>query len=414
MLYHAYELTHAAMGPFRAAAQLGKEAMSNPMNPAASWYGSRATAAAFDMFINATRRYGKPEFGIDTVEVEGTPCGIEEEVVVSLPFCDLKHFKRVSRKAAGRNDPKVMIIAPLSGHYATLLRGTVRAMLPEHDVYITDWKDARDVALSHGPFDLDDYTDYLISFCEYLGRDGTRPAVMAVCQPGVPAMVAASLMAENENPARPASVTLMGSPIDTARNPQEPNKLATERPLSWFETNVISSVPWPNLGFLRRVYPGFLQLSGFMSMNLDRHMDAHTQQFGHLIRGDGDSAQAHREFYDEYLAVMDMAAEYYLQTIDRVFQRRLLAEGQYRYRDHLIDPSFITDIAFMTVEGERDDITGLKQTEAAHDLLTGLKKSQRAHFVCPKVGHYGVFNGSRWRDIIQPKVRDFIRKHRTA
>ena len=413
MLYHAYELTHAAMGPFRTAARMGKEAVSNPMNPTASWYSSRATAAAFDMFINATRRYGKPEFGIDTVEVDGKSCGVEERVVLSLPFCDLKQFRRTSRAARARQDQPVLIVAPLSGHYATLLRGTVRAMLPEHDVYITDWKDARDVSLSHGQWDLDDYTDYLVTFCEHLtDACGERPAVMAVCQPGIPMMVAAALMSEAENPARPASVTLMGSPIDTSRNPQQPNTLATTRPLSWFENNVVSTVPWPNVGFLRRVYPGFMQLSGFMSMNFDRHLESHTRQFGHLVRGDGDSAQAHREFYDEYLAVMDMTAEYYLQTIDRVFQRRLLAIGEYRYRDHLIDPSYVTDIAFQTIEGERDDITGLKQTEAAHDLLTGLKKSKKAHFVCPKVGHYGVFNGSRFREIIQPKVRDFIAKHR--
>lgn len=412
MLYHAYEMTHAAMGPARTAARIGREMMTSPFNPTASWYGSRASAAAFDMFIDATRRYGKPEWGIDQVEVDGKPSKITPETVLSLPFCNLVRFNRGGTHVQKRNDAKVLIVAPMSGHYATLLRGTVKAMLPEHDVYITDWIDARDVPASLGSFDLDDYADYLMEFCRFLAQDGERAAVMAVCQPGVPMMVAASLMAEDKDPARPASVTLMGSPIDTARSPKQPNELATSRPLSWFKNNVIVTVPWPNMGFMRRVYPGFLQLSGFMSMNMDRHVDAHTRQFGHLIRGDGDSAAAHRDFYDEYLAVMDLTSEFYLSTIERVFQRRLLAIGEYDYRDRRVDPSKVTDIAFMTIEGEKDDITGLQQTEAAHDLLTKLPKSKRKHFVVPKVGHYGVFNGSRWRTLIQPKVRDFIAKHR--
>lgn len=411
MLYHAYEFTHAALAPARAAARVGKEVMSNPLNPTASWYGTRATAAAFDMFIDATRRYGKPDWDLPPIKVDGKACKLSIEPVLSLPFCNLLHFRKTSKHAAGLDQPKVLIIAPLSGHYATLLRGTVTSMLPEHDVYITDWTDARDVPLARGGFDLDDYTDYLIEFCRYLAQDGTRPSVMAVCQPGVPMMVAASLMAEDKDPARPSSVTLMGSPIDTARSPKQPNELATSRPLSWFKSNVIKTVPWPNVGFMRQVYPGFLQLSGFMSMNIDRHVDAHTRQFGHLIRGDGESSDAHRKFYDEYLAVMDLTAEFYLQTIDRVFQKRLLAVGAYHYRDRLVDPSAVTDIAFFTVEGERDDITGLKQTEAAHDLLTKLPKAKKQHFVAPKVGHYGVFNGSRWRELIQPKVQTFIAKH---
>ena len=298
----------------------------------------------------------------------------------------------------------------------TLLRGTVKAMMPEHEVFITDWRDARDVPVVEGRFDLDDYTDYLIDFIRHIaGEYGQRPAVMAVCQPGVPMLAAASLMAMENDPARPSSMTLMGSPIDTSRNPKQPNDLATSRPLSWFENNVVVTVPWPNPGFLRRVYPGFLQLSGFMTMNLDRHLDAHTRQFGHLIRGDGDSAAQHRKFYDEYLAVLDLTAEFYLQTIDRVFQQRQLATGTYRYRDEtLIEPAAIKDIALFTIEGEKDDITGLNQTEAAHDLASSLPKKKRDHFVVPKVGHYGVFNGSRFREITQPKIRDFIRAHMTA
>lgn len=412
MLYHAYELTHAAMGPARAAARVSKEIISNPLNPAASWYGSRATAAAIDMFIDATRRYSKPEWNLKPLIIDGKDVEVTPTPVLALPFCDLVHFKRSGPAMKGRKDPKVLIIAPMSGHYATLLRGTVQQMIVDHDVYITDWVDARNVPVTAGAFDLDDYVDYLIEFCKHLGEDGERPAVMAVCQPGVPMMVAATLMAERDDPFRPASVTLMGSPIDTSRSPKKPNELATSRPLSWFRNNVIVTVPWPNSGFLRRVYPGFLQLSGFMSMNLDRHMDAHAKQFGHLIKGDGDSAEAHRKFYDEYLAVMDLTAEFYLQTIERVFQKRLLAKGKYKYRDHLVDPSQVRDIAFFTIEGEKDDITGLKQTEAAHDLLTKLPKSKKKHFVAPSVGHYGVFNGSRWRSNIQPKVQEFIAKHR--
>ena len=307
----------------------------------------------------------------------------------------------------------MLIVAPMSGHYATLLRGTVRQMLPDHDVYVTDWVDARDVPLSQGRFDLDDYTDYVMEQCRYIAKvTGERPAVLAVCQPGVPVLVAASLMAEDGDPARPASVTLMGSPIDVTKNPKQPNELATGRPLSWFENNVIVTVPFPNKGYMRRVYPGFLQLSGFMSMNMDRHVDAHVKQFRNLIKGDGDSAEQHRTFYDEYNAVMDMTAEFYLQTIERVFQKGLLATGEYMYRDRLVAPSAITDIALMTIEGEMDDITGLGQTEAAHTLATNLPDDKRAHYVQAKVGHYGVFNGSRWRQFIQPKGAEFMQAQR--
>jgi poly(3-hydroxybutyrate) depolymerase len=290
----------------------------------------------------------------------------------------------------------------------------VRDMLPDHDVYITDWEDAREVPVGLGAFDLDDYTDYLIAMIEHLSRGGERIAVMAVCQPGIPAMAAASLMAMDDNPHRPASLVLMGSPIDTARNPKQPNDLARRRPLNWFENNVVVRVPWPNAGFMRRVYPGFLQLSGFLAMNIDRHVDAHMNQFKNLVRGDGDSAEQHRGFYNEYLAVMDLTAEFYLHTIDRVFQRRLMANGAYHYRDRPIEPHAIADIGLMTVEGERDDITGLGQTEAAHDLVPALASERRRHYVADGVGHYGVFNGSRWRRDIRPQVRDFIRTQRRA
>jgi poly(3-hydroxybutyrate) depolymerase len=413
MLYHAYEMTHAAISPMRAAAQVGRGVIRNPLNPMAITFGSRAVSAALEMFIDATRRYGKPEFEIDQILVDGAVTPVAEEVVWSAPFCNLLHFRRDSEAAARRDDPRVLVVAPMSGHYATLLRGTVRDMLPNHDVYITDWADAREVPVGLGDFDLDDYTDYLVSMIEHLSDRG-RIAVMAVCQPGIPAMAAASLMAMDGNPLRPASLVLMGSPIDTARNPKQPNELARKRSLAWFENNVIVRVPWPNRGFMRRVYPGFLQLSSFLAMNIDRHVDAHVSQFQNLVRGDGDSSEQHRAFYDEYLAVMDLTAEFYLQTIDRVFQKRLLAQDAYRYRDRLIEPKSISDIALMTVEGERDDITGLGQTQAAHDLVPALAPERRRHHVARGVGHYGVFNGSRWRTGIEPEVRDFIRAQRPA
>ena len=411
MLYHAYEMTHAAISPMRHAARVSHEMLTNPLNPFSESYHARTSAAMFELFISATRRYGKPDWNVDSTVVDGVDTPVTIEEAYGLPFCNLLHFRREGPHLAHRNDPKVLIIAPMSGHYATLLRGTVTAMLPEHEVYVTDWIDARDVPLIDGYFDLEEDTEYLVEFCQFLGQDGTRPAVMAVCQPGVPMMVAATLMAMEEDPVRPSSVTLMGSPIDTASNPKKPNDLAMEHPLSWFERNVVVTVPWPHKGFLRRVYPGFLQLSGFMAMNLDRHADAHLQHFRNLVRGDGDSAAAHRGFYDEYMAVMDLTAEFYLQTIDRVFQKRLLATGKYRHRGLRIEPSAITDIALLTIEGEKDDITGLGQTEAAHRLVTRLPDALRAHHTQPRVGHYGVFNGSRWRSEIQPRIRDFIRQH---
>jgi poly(3-hydroxybutyrate) depolymerase len=414
MLYHAYEMTHAAISPMRHAARMGQEVIRNPLNPVSDSYGWRAMSAALEMFINATRRYGKPEWEIEATEIDGVEVPVVIEEVRAKPFCRLLRFRRAGPLAAERNDPKVLMIAPMSGHYATLLRGTVAAMLPEHDVYITEWVDARDVPVGYGGFDLDDYTDYVIEFCELLAGGGERPAMMAVCQPGIPAVVAAALMAQGSNPRRPSSLVLMGSPIDTACNPKRPNEIATRRSLAWFERNVIVHVPWPNRGFMRRVYPGFLQLSGFMSMNIDRHVDAHVRQFENLVRGDGDSAEAHRRFYDEYLAVMDLTAEFYLQTIERVFQKRLLARGAYRYRDMLVDPAAIRDIPLLTIEGEKDDITGLGQTEAAHALVPNLAAADKQHFIARDVGHYGVFNGSRWRTMIQPQVRDFVRAHRQS
>jgi len=409
MLYHAYEWTHAAITPWRQFAKMGADALRDPRNPWADSYGARTTAAAFEMFDNATSRYGRPEFGIDLIEVEGKTWAIREEILCDKPFGRLKRFRRFGDGVVEGKDPKVLLIAPMSGHFATLLRGTVRAMIPGHDVYVTDWRDARNVPLVEGKFDLEDYVHYLIEFLQELGPD---THVMAVCQPGVPALAATALMAEDNDPCRPASLTLTGSPIDTRVSPTEPTKLADKRSLAWFESNMIALVPMPHAGAMRRVYPGFLQLTGFMSMNMDRHMTAAFSQFENLVTGDDEAEAAHRKFYDEYLAVMDLTAEFYLQTIDVVFQRQLLAKGAMTVRDRKVNPSLITDVPLMTIEGGKDDITGAGQTHAAHALCDGLPDSMKLEYTNPDVGHYGQFNGRRWRNIIQPKVADFIQGSR--
>lgn len=408
MLYQLYEMNHAAISPFRAAAQVTQALLRNPMNPAAYTLPGRATAAAADVFEGVTRRYGKPEFGIEEVIVDGQPVPISEQIVFRKPFGQLRYFKK-DRSALGAklvDTPRVLIVAPLSGHYATLLRGTVRAMLPEHDVFITDWRDARQVPVSEGSFDLQDYTDYIMDFLHVLGPN---THVMAVCQPGPAVLAATALMSEDNDPCTPATLTIMGSPIDPRKSPTVPNELATSRPLDWFKNHVIMSVPLPHPGFTRRVYPGFLQLTGFMTMNLDRHIDAHRRLFDSLIKGDGDSAAGHRKFYDEYLSVLDLTAEFYLQTIDVVFQKFDLPNGTMTHRGRLVDTSKITKTALFTVEGENDDISGIGQTQAAHDICTGIPESRQADYVQADVGHYGVFNGNRFRSEIQPRIRDFIR-----
>ncbi len=415
MLYQFYELSHAAVAPWRQAAVASRDMLRNPANPFSNTIPARATAAAFEMFANATKRYAKPEFGLDQTIVDGVETTVFEQVVWDKPFCNLLHFKRDGEHVARRNDPPVLVVAPLSGHFSTLLRGTVAALLPNHEVYITDWVDARNVPIAAGAFGLDDYIVYLIEMLQFLHKEtGERPATLGVCQPGVPLFCATSLMAEDNDPARPSSVTLMGSPIDTRISPTEPNRLATTRPLSWFRDNVISTVPWPHPGFMRRVYPGFLQLSGFMAMNMDRHMDAHIKHFRNLIRGDGDNAAMHRKFYDEYLAVMDLSADYYLETVERVFQTHELPKGEMFVDGRKVRPDVIKDIALLTVEGAKDDITGLGQTEAAHRLASKLPQKLHEHIVHPDVGHYGVFNGSRWRKDICPKVAAFIEKNRAS
>ena len=404
-LYWLYEASHAALQPARAFADVTKLYFKNPLNPLAHTTYGKTMAAAAELFERSTRRYSKPQWGIESVLIGGERAPIHVATVWERPFCRLLHFERMFCHMPRRPQPKLLIVAPLSGHYATLLRGTVEAFLPNHDVYITDWVDARMVPLSAGRFDLDDYIDYVISMLHFLGGD---THVVAVCQPSVPVLAATALMESDNDHYAPRSITLMGGPIDTRSNPTGVNKLAEQRGVDWFRRNVITKVPFPNPGVMRDVYPGFLQLHGFVSMNLDRHVDAHSNLFVHLVKGDGDSAQKHREFYDEYLAVMDLTAEYYLQTVDTVFVRHALPKGQMTHRGRPVDPSQIRNCALLTVEGEHDDISGVGQTEAAHKLCVNIPPERKMHYLQPGVGHYGVFNGSRFRSEVAPRIADFI------
>ena len=406
MFYQMYELNHAAIQPFRAYADAVKLFYSNPLNPFSHTPWGRSVAAWAELFERTTRRYGKPSFGLSATTVDFQPVPVVEKITWSRPFCNLIHFERALPAARSKKDPKLLIVAPMSGHYATLLRGTVEAMLPHAEVYITDWIDARMVPVSEGRFDLDDYIDYIIDMLHALGPD---THVIGVCQPSVPVLAAVALMEARGDRLAPSTMTLMGGPIDTRRNPTAVNQLAEEKGMDWFRDNVIMTVPWPEPGFGRSVYPGFLQLSGFMSMNLDRHIIAHKDFFMHLVKHDGDSAEKHRDFYDEYLAVMDLTAEFYLQTVDTVFVRQDLPKGTMKHRgSEAVDPSAIRNVALFTVEGENDDISGLGQTQAAHDLCVNIPAEMKAHYMQPSVGHYGVFNGSRFRAEIAPRIVDFI------
>jgi poly(3-hydroxybutyrate) depolymerase len=385
------------------AAEATAMSFRSPFNPLSYTPFGRKMAAMSEVFERTTRRYGKPEFGITSVETEHGTVAITEEVVWQKPFCRLLHFARGPSSEGPL--PKLLIVAPLSGHYATLLRGTAEAMLQKQDVYITDWANARLVPLADGSFDLDDYIDYVIEMIHQL--DG-ECHVMAVCQPAVPVLAATALMEADGDPKAPRSIVLMGGPIDTRRNPTAVNNVAQQRGIEWFRRHVISWVPFPHPGMMRPVYPGFLQLSGFVGMNFDRHVTAHQDYFRHLVDGDGDSAEKHRDFYDEYLAVMDLTAEFYLQTVDTVFVRQALPKGEMMHRGRPVDSSKIRRVALMTVEGERDDISGVGQTQAAHDLCVNLPPEKKLHHLQLKVGHYGVFNGSRFKNEIVPRISDFI------
>jgi len=414
MLYSFVEMNRAALTPMRMVAKASRTALRSPLNPLGQTVLGKSIAAAADVFESTTRYYGKPDWMIETTRINGVAVGVTPQRAWADTWCQMTHFKRdeAALNAAlpdgERTQPKLLIVAPLSGHYATLLRGTVEAFLPTHEVYITEWTDARKVAIWQGRFDLDDYIDYIRTMLTALGGGAN---VLAVCQPGPPVLAAIAMMAEDRDPCLPATMTFMGSPIDARQSPTVPNKLAEERPHSWFENRMIYTVPAPYPGMLRRVYPGFVQLASFMHMNWDNHVDAHWKFFNHLVEGDGDSAERHSDFYDEYLSVLDLTEEFYLQTVKRVFQEHHLALGKFYHRGRLVKPEAIRTVALMTVEGEKDDISGIGQTQAAHDLCRNIPANMQADYVQPGVGHYGVFNGSRFRKEIVPRVCAFIDTH---
>lgn len=408
MLYHLYDMQHAAMRPMRFWAEAAQQTFQSPMVPLAYTKLGRAVAAGAELMERTTRRFAKPSFGLTETTVQGRAVAITERIVTQTPFCNLLNFAKPEGTPA---QPTVLLVAPMSGHHATLLRGTVEALIADHNVYVTDWIDARLVPLARGAFDLDDYIDTVAGMIRFLGPN---THVIAVCQPAVPVMAAVSLMAAADETIQARSMTLMGGPIDPMANPTVPVKLAVERPLSWFEHSVVTTVPGYYPGAFRRVYPGFIQLSGFMSMNLDRHIDEHIGLFRHLVKGDGDSAEQHRRFYDEYLSVMDLSAEFYLQTIETVFQKHALPNGTMVSRDRKVEPAAIRKTALMTVEGELDDISAPGQTVAAHRLCASLPDQMRKTHFQKGVGHYGIFNGRRWRESILPEIRSFILSHDAA
>ena len=401
--YHLYEMAHAALAPARAISDATHFLFRNPFNPFSATPLGKNLAAGAELFERMTRRYGKPVFGLNTTKVDGVTHDVFEDVVWTRPFGSLLSFVRPT-VPGHESQPKLLIVAPMSGHYATLLRGTVEAFLPTHQVYITDWADARMVPLAAGHFDLDTYIDYLVEMLEHLGP-GTH--TLGVCQPSVPLIAAVALMEAAGNPCAPASMTLMGGPIDTRRSPTAVNQLAEKRGVDWFRSNCLQTVPFPYPGAGRSVYPGYLQLSGFMAMNLDRHVNAHVDMFNHLVKDDGDSAEKHREFYDEYLAVMDLTAEYYMQTIETVFVKHWLPKGEMKHRDAPVDLAAIHRCGLMTVEGEKDDISGVGQTQAAQDLCINIPASRKLNYMQMGVGHYGVFNGSKFRQQIAPRIVAF-------
>lgn len=406
MLYNAYELQRTMLSGAAAWASVGAEMLSNPALPMGYFGFGPVLASALDVFAHATMARGKPTFDIETIEVGGESHAVTESIVVHRPFCNLLRFDHPGLPA---DAPKLLIVAPMSGHYATLLRGTVARMLESSVVYITDWADAKMVPMNAGRFDLDDYIDYLIGFLQHIGP-GTH--VLAVCQPSVPAFAAAAIMGKHEDPCRPTTLTMMGGPIDTREAPTSVNDVAMNQPLSWFENNVIATVPLTYPGAGRKVYPGFLQLAGFMAMNLGNHMISHYGMFKHLVEGDGEGAAATKAFYDEYRSVCDLTADFYLQTIEHVFQRHSLPKGEFVHRGEVIDLGGIRDTALLAVEGEKDDISGLGQTKAALHLAHNLPENMKKYYLAETVGHYGIFNGSKWRSRIAPVLEDWMRQHR--
>jgi len=410
VLYNAYELQRSWLNGASAWASVAAEMLSNPMLPMGYTGLGPVIASALEVFAHAAAPYGKPAFGIESVSVDGVSHAVTEAIVLRRPFGNLLRF---THDGLPKDAPRLLIVAPMSGHYATLLRGTVARMAENAVVYITDWADARTVPTDAGTFDLDDYIDYVIGFLEHIGREngGERAHMLAVCQPSVPSLAAVAIMGKDEHPCRPLSLTMMGGPIDTREAPTSVNDVATEKPLSWFQNNVIATVPLQYPGAGRKVYPGFLQLTGFLSMNLQSHMQSHFQMFKHLVAGDDESADASKAFYDEYRSVCDMTAEFYLQTIEHVFQRHSLPKGEFVHRGKLIDLGAIRDTALLAIEGERDDISGIGQTKAALTVATGLSASRKKYFLAPEVGHYGIFNGAKWRTNIAPVVEEWMAKH---
>jgi poly(3-hydroxybutyrate) depolymerase len=404
-LYSLKEMQRAGLAPLRIMANATKHMFNNPLHPMSYTGLGRHIAAAGELIERVTQSYPKPSFGIDTVVFKDAEVAVREEVVMEKPFCQLRRF--TANTGAARET--LLLVAPMSGHHATLLRGTVQALVAHHDVYITDWVDAREVPLSKGEFNLNTYIDYLIECMQFLGPCHT----MAVCQPSVPLYAAVAVMNEDNDKAAPLTMTLMGGPIDTREAPTSVNQFAQDNSMQWFETNVITRVPMNYPGFMRRVYPGFLQLTGFMSMNMERHVDAHMKLFEHLVEGDGESANAHRKFYNEYLSVADLPAEFYLQTIDAVFHEHALPRGIFTHHERRVNPEAITKTAILTVEGELDDISGLGQTKAALTISTGLPKAKKKYYMQKSVGHYGIFNGRRWREQVRPVITEWIRKHDT-
>ncbi len=414
MLYQLYETQRALLSPFAEFASASAKLYSHPLSPFTHTPMAQRVSAGLGLAHRLSKDYEKPAFAITSVEVNGVDVAVQEQVAMSKPFCRLLRFKRFTDEASALNlmkdQPTVLVVAPLSGHHSTLLRETVRSLLQDHKVYITDWTDARMVPLEAGPFHLDDYVSYVQEFIRHVGPEVN---VISVCQPTVPVLAAISLMA-SQGEATPRTMTMMGGPIDARLSPTAVNNLATNKPYEWFESNVIYRVPVNYVGNGRRVYPGFLQHTGFIAMNPDRHLKSHYDFFNDLMRGEDESAEFHRSFYDEYNAVLDMPAEYYLDTIKTVFQDFALVNGTWRVKGHLVRPQDITSTALLTIEGELDDISGAGQTRAAHGLCTGVPKSRQFHYDVEGAGHYGIFSGRRWRELVYPTVRDFIAGHQST
>jgi len=410
MLYQLHEMQRTFLTPLMQWAEASSKLFSNPVSPLAHTPFSQRIAAGYELMYRLGKDYEKPAFGIDSVTVGNKPVAIIEHAVITKPFCRLIHFKKdvSDKEIKAMKQPTVLLVAPLSGHHSTLLRDTVAALLQEHDVFITDWTDARMVPLSEGPFHLDDYIFYVQEFIRHLGPD---LHVISVCQPTVPVLAAISLMATAKDPKLPKTMTMMGGPIDPRKSPTQVNDLATEKKYSWFENTVIYAVPPNYPGFGRKVYPGFLQHAGFIAMNPGRHAQSHREFYMHLVKGDDEPADSHRKFYDEYNAVLDMPAEYYLDTIKTVFQEFSLPKGTWEVGGKLVRPQDITTVALLTVEGELDDISGAGQTQAAHDLCSGIPAHMQEDYVTPGAGHYGIFSGRRWREIVCPKIGAFIKQH---